>query len=113
MRASPMAADEPGGIVSASRDITAAWLTTALHAAGHLTVGSAATLSVQRHRRKTLSALYRLEATYTHPTVAPASFILKVGRAENTSSMASRRRWKEHAFYTQVAPVMDDPPVPR
>ena len=44
---------------------------------------------------------------------APSSFILKMGRADQMSSIARSRRWKEHEFYTRLASVMDDPPVPR
>ncbi len=108
-----MAAVEEGLVVSRRRDITAPWLTSTLRAASHLTAGEVATLSVRRWRGKALSDLYRLEAVYTQSTSAPDSFILKVGRAGQISSIAKSRRWKEHEFYTRLVPVMDDPPVPR
>jgi aminoglycoside phosphotransferase (APT) family kinase protein len=100
-------------VVSSQRDITAAWLASTLRAAGWLPDGDVKTLSVTRWRSKTMSDLYRLEATYTRNEIAPASFILKAARADERSSVANRRRWKEHEFYTRVAPVMEDPPVPR
>jgi aminoglycoside/choline kinase family phosphotransferase len=68
---------------------------------------------VRRWRSKALADLYRLEATYSRPTDAPASFFLKRGRPEETSAIANSRRWKEHEFYTRLAPVMTAPPVPR
>lgn len=108
-----MAAVKKGGTVSARGDITASWLTATLRAASHLAEGKVATLSVERWRGKALSNLYRLEAAYTHDTSAPGSFILKVARADEVTSVANRRRWKEHEFYTQIVPVMTDPPVPR
>jgi hypothetical protein len=62
---------------------------------------------------KALSNLYRLEATYTPDVPLPISFILNVGRSDETSVIARSRRWKEHEFYTRVAPIMADPPMPR
>jgi hypothetical protein len=108
-----VAAVEEGLVVSRRRDITASWLTATLRAGSHLTAGEVATLSVARWRGKTLSNLYRLEATFTRETSAPGNFILKVARASQISSIAKSRRWKEHEFYTRLAPAMDDPPVPR
>jgi aminoglycoside/choline kinase family phosphotransferase len=63
-------------------------------------------------RDKTHSELYRLEPTYTRAVPSPASFILKLARPDAVSSVANRRRWKEHEFYTRVAPQMSAPPVP-
>ena len=100
-------------VVSKRRDITATWLTAALRAGGHLSDGKVASLSVARWRTKTLSNLYRLEAAYAHDTPLPGSFILKVGRAAEVSAIARSRRWKEHEFYTRLAPIMTDPPLPR
>jgi hypothetical protein len=100
-------------IVSKRREITASWLTAVLRAAGHLPYGKVATLAVERWRGKALSDLYRLEATYSESGDAPPSFVLKVGKPDETSSIARRRRWKEHAFYSRVVPVMGIPPVPR
>ena len=108
-----MAAIEQGLVVSKRRDITASWLTSVLRAASCLTEGKVAALSVDRWRSKALSDLYRLKASYTRETSAPASFILKVARADQVSSTAKSRRWKEHEFYTRLAPIMEDPPVPR
>jgi aminoglycoside/choline kinase family phosphotransferase len=100
-------------VVSKRRQITAVWLTSTLRAGGYLTEGKVAKLSVDRWRGKALSDLYRLEANYSRETEAPSSFILKMGRADQMSSIARSRRWKEHEFYTRLASVMDDPPVPR
>jgi aminoglycoside/choline kinase family phosphotransferase len=108
-----MAAVEMRSVVTRQRDITAAWLTAALRSANHLADGDVASLSVESWRDKALSNLYRLEATYTGDTPLPTSFILKVGRGDVTSVIATSRRWKEHEFYTRVAPIMADPPVPR
>src|SRR3954470_17312428 len=108
-----MAAVEVQPVVSRQRDITAAWLTATLRAANHLADGDVASLSVESWREKALSNLYRLEASYTCDTPLPTSFILKVGRGDVTSVIATSRRWKEHEFYTRVAPIMADPPVPR
>ena len=102
-----------GSVISKRRDITASWLTSTLRAGSQLTKGKVAALSVERLRGKPLSDLYRLEATYSRDTAAPDSFILKVPRSSHTSSLAKSRRWKEFAFYTRLAPLMDDPPVPR
>src|SRR5215211_417455 len=100
-------------VISRQREITAGWLTATLRDAGHLTTGKVALLSVTRWRDKALSDLYRLEASYAGETPLPGSFILKVGRADEVSSIARSRRWKEHEFYTRLAPIMTDPPVPR
>ena len=102
-------------VITERRQITASWLTEALCAGRHLRQGEGevATLSVKRWRGKALSDLYRLQATYNGTAAVPASFILKVGRADVRSAVAGRRRWKEHEFYTRVAPVMDVPPIPR
>jgi hypothetical protein len=108
-----MAAVQEEVVVSKRRDITASWLTSVLRARGDLTNGKVAALSVDHVRGKPLSDLYRLEASYSRDTAAPRSFILKVARAGHTSSIARSRRWKEHEFYTRLAPIMDDPPVPR
>src|SRR6187397_2226099 len=108
-----MAAVEGQLVVSRQRDITATWLTATLRAANHLADAEVASLSVESWRDKALSNLYRLEATYTRDTPLPASFILKVGRSDETSVIARSRRWKEHEFYTRVAPIMAGPPVPR
>ena len=108
-----MAAVEVQPVVSRQRDITAAWLTATLRAANHLSDGDVASLSVESWRDKALSNLYRLEATYTPDVPLPISFILKVGRSDETSVIARSRRWKEHEFYTWVAPIMADPPMPQ
>jgi aminoglycoside/choline kinase family phosphotransferase len=108
-----MAAVSQGLVISRRRDITASWLTSVLYATGDLTDGKVARLSIDRWRGKALSDLYRLEARYSRDTTAPGSFILKVARAGQTSPIAKNRRWKEHEFYTRLAPLMDDPPVPR
>jgi hypothetical protein len=108
-----MTAVDGQSIVWRRRDITAPWLTSTLRAASQLTAGKVASLSVVRWRSKALSDLYRLEASYTRDTLLPTSFILKVGRAGEVSSIARSRRWKEYEFYTRVVPVMTDPPVPR
>ncbi|MGH2617002.1 MAG: aminoglycoside phosphotransferase family protein [Thermomicrobiales bacterium] len=100
-------------VVTSQRDITASWLASTLRDGGWLPNGDVTTLSVTRWRSKTMSDLYRLEATYSQDVIAPASFILKVARAHQRSSVANRRRRKEHEFYARVAPAMDDPPVPR
>ena len=108
-----MAVVDAGFVVSKRRDITASWLTSVLRAGSSLTDGKVARLSVERWRSKSLSELYRLEASYTRKTSTPASFILKVARADQVSSTARSRRWEEHEFYTRLAAVMDEPPVPR
>ncbi len=104
---------EQQSVITARGDISAAWLTHVLRAAGHLSTGEVATLTVDLWHGKRLSSLYRLQATYRPHGNAPASFILKLARQDETSPLAKRRRWKEHEFYSRVAPVMDDPPAPR
>ena len=108
-----MAAVDEQPVVSRQRDITATWLSSTLRAASHLADGEVVLLSVARWRGKALSTLYRLEARYSHETPLPDSFILKVGRADEVSAIANSRRWKEHEFYTRLAPIMANPPVPR
>ena len=100
-------------VISKRRDITASWLTSVLRATGELTNGKVAALSVDRLRGKALSDLYRLEVSYSRGTTAPNSFILKMARAGQISSVARSRRWKEYEFYTRLSPLMEDPPVPR
>lgn len=108
-----MAAIKKGSVVVRRSQITASWLTATLRAASHLERGKVAKLSVKRWRSKALSDLYRLKATYARRVPLPGSFILKVARADEVTSVADHRRWKEYEFYTQLAPMMADPPVPR
>jgi hypothetical protein len=107
-----------GGVVApraiARRDeITAEWLADVLRAAGHPAATGIASLTVERWRDKTLSDLFRLRVTYHGDDDLPQTFILKLARIDTEASFAPRRRWKEHEFYTRVAAVMPDPPMPR
>lgn len=98
--------EEPG-------NMTADWLTRELRDAGYLLAGSVVALEVEPWREKRLSRLYRLRATYDRAGWLPSSYVMKLSRPDATSSTASRRRWKEHEFYHQVAPAMEHPPIPR
>ena len=104
---------DPNRVIADRRQISAAWLTAALRATGVLSAGKVKTLSVEPLRRKALSDLYQLQVTYSEPVAIPTSFVLKLARRTEISSTTNQRRWKEHEFYTQVAPVMDAPPVPQ
>jgi Phosphotransferase enzyme family len=106
-------ATEAGPVVTRRCQITAAWLTATLRTAGHLPSGKVTTLAVEQWRGQAFSNLFQLRATYTRNVTAHASFMLKVARPAAASAAVNRRQWKEHQFYTQVAPVMDDPPIPR
>jgi hypothetical protein len=101
------------GDASAPHQITATWLTSLLRESGHLPCGKVRELSVEHWRDKTLSHLYRLHPTYSLPVDLPDRFVLKRSKPESQSSVARRRRWKEHEFYTALAPVMVRAPVPR
>lgn len=99
--------------ITRERDITAAWLGSVLRQAeGHGNVRVTA-LEVERYRSKPLSVLYRLVPTYDLRGGLPESFILKCARPDETTAVALRRRTREHAYYTEVAPEMADPPSPR
>jgi aminoglycoside/choline kinase family phosphotransferase len=100
-------------VIADRSEITAAWLTAALQETDALPEGAIASLSVTRLRSKALSDLYQLQVTYTEPVATPTRFVLKLARRDAISSTANRRRWKEHEFYAQVAPVMDNPPIPQ
>jgi hypothetical protein len=95
-----------------SEKITASWLTAELRESGALPRGRVATLAVTLWRSKTLSDLYRLEATYTRSVSTPDSFILKLARPDADAVIGNRRRRKEYEFYTRVAREMSDLPVP-
>jgi aminoglycoside phosphotransferase (APT) family kinase protein len=98
----------------ATRDeITPEWLAAALGGENREAAPAVTSLVVERWRAKTLSDLYRLRVAYRDAEDLPATFILKLARIDADASLASRRRWKEHEFYTRVAAVMLDPPVPR
>lgn len=93
-------------------EITAAWLTAALRAGGHLDSATVDAVAVERWRAKPLATLFRLTTTYSGGAELPRAFILKLGRGDRVSALATQRRWKEHQFYTQVAAAMPNPPVP-
>lgn len=95
------------------RQVTSRWLTGVLRQGGHLPTGGVRELAVERFRGKPLSLLLRLVPTWDGaPAGLPESFILKLGKVEDTSPTARRRRQKEFAFYTELAPAMPQPPAP-
>ncbi len=94
--------------------VTAKWLTSVLQAGGHLGVGKVAAVQVEPYRRKPNSNLVTIVARY-EPTIPglPTNFMLKIARNDVSTPTAIRRRRREHVFYSQLAPAMTDPPVPR
>lgn len=99
--------------LTAPRQVTSRWLTDVLRHGGHLPSGGVRELAVERFRGKPLSLLLRLAPTWEDaPEGLPSSFILKLGKVEDTSPTARRRRLKEFTFYTEMAPAMPLPPAP-
>ncbi len=95
------------------RQVTSRWLADVLRHGGHLPRGGVRELAVERFRGKPLSLLLRLVPTWEGaPEELPSSFILKIGKVEDRSPTARRRRQKEFTFYTEMAPVMPRPPAP-
>lgn len=108
----------PGaGPLTDPAQVTADWLTAVLRGGGLLPPAGPAVraLTVAPFRGKPLSTLLRLTPAWDGepPANLPASFILKLGKVEDASATARRRRQKEHAFYAELAPAMTNPPAPR
>ncbi len=104
---------DPTAPLTDPRQVTARWLAGVLRYGGHLPAGGVRDLAVERFRGKPLSLLLRLVPTWEDaPAGLPSSFILKIGKAEDTSPTARRRRLKEFTFYTEMAPAMPNPPAP-
>ena len=95
-------------------EVTAEWLDSVLRTRSDRTA-LVEDLRVHRWRGKPLSLLLKLIPTYapTAPAGLPRSFVLKLAKPGAPSVAATRRRAKEHDFYTTVAPVMVDPPLVR
>jgi hypothetical protein len=89
----------------------AAYLTDTLRRSGVLGDGVVSDVVAEDSRKTVLSRILRLGLSYHGaPKEAPNSLILKIPLPERAD-----RPWGRHevAFYTQVAPAMSAPPVPR
>src|SRR4051812_30421398 len=93
--------------------MTERWPTALLRASGELESGEVSTVSAERWRDKPVSRLYKLKVSYSEDVSLPSRFVLKLSIPRSSGKIARRRRWKEHEFYTNLVPLMVNPPIPR
>ena len=99
------------GYPEQSTEITADWLTRVLRQSGH-PEAEVRSLEVKPYRTKPYSTLHLLDVELSGASDLPSRFMLKLARPDVTNATSRRRRRKEFAFYSALAPAMDQPIAP-
>ena len=99
-------------VITDINQVTPAWLTGVLQAAGALPQGRVVTIEHQAFPTL-ISAIVRLEVGYSvdAPPSAPGHLFLKMARPEALSDALADLGKQEVTFYTTIAPAMSDPPT--
>src|SRR2546421_5766455 len=98
-----------------AEEATPEWLTEVLRRGGVLDRGRVVAVNLKSSRTLLVSDIFHLEVAYSHDAApaAPARLFLKISRPVFQPEAATDHSRKEVEFYTRVAPLMHDPPIPR
>jgi hypothetical protein len=101
-------------VLRRAEEATPEWLTEVLRRRGRLERGSVATVRAASSSTLIVSEVSRLEVSYTPDATrgAPASLFLKLSRPVFQPEAAKDHSRMELEFYSSVAPLMPDAPVP-
>ena len=99
-------------LIARKQDMTSDWLRSALLAGGAASTVRVGNIQIEQYRTKPYSTLYKVRADIDGDEHLPERFLVKVARPDVTNTTSRRRRRKEHAFYTTLAPQMQPSVAP-